>query len=453
MFIVRDGVIYTPPLSASILGGITRDSVITLARELGYHASRETNLPREVLYIADEVFFVGTAAEVTPIRSIDKITIGAGRRGPITEALQQAFFDVINGEVPDTHGWLTYVYPEEAALRTSRRSGAASERSARLGLRAEPLELEACSLSLHMHVNDLLKIAVDSGASDLHLKVGSYPMMRVRGTLVPVVEDKRLDHDDVVAMSAAIMSTSQRQKFKEAQEVDLAYSVAGLGRFRCNVFQQRGTVGLVLRVIPMQIRTIDELGLPPVLKTDRRGRARPRARHRHDRQRQEHDARGDDRPHQPHALRARHDGRGSDRVPAPRPPVDRQPARGRRSTRGRSRRRCAARCGRIPTSSSSAKCATSRRSRPASSPPKPATSCFSTLHTLDATETINRIIAVFPPHQQKQVRLQLASVLKAVISQRLHPARRRQGPRAGGRSDDHHRRSSATASSTRTRPT
>src|SRR5258708_33435771 len=118
-----------------------------------------------------------------------------------------------------------------------------------------------------MHVNDLLKIAVESGASDLHLKVGGFPMMRVRGKLMPAIEDKRLDHEDVVAMSAAVMSTAQRQKFKESQEVDLAYSVPGLGRFRCNIFQQRGTVGLVLRVIPMQIRNVDELGLPPVLKT------------------------------------------------------------------------------------------------------------------------------------------------------------------------------------------
>src|SRR4051812_22043325 len=117
-----------------------------------------------------------------------------------------------------------------------------------------------------MHVNELLKIAVEHGASDLHLKVGSYPMMRVRGALVPATEEKRLDHDDVLSMSAAVMPTQQREKFKDAQEVDLAYSVAGLGRFRCNVFQQRGTVGLVLRVIPMQIRTIDELGLPPILK-------------------------------------------------------------------------------------------------------------------------------------------------------------------------------------------
>ena len=117
---VRDGVLYTPPLASSILGGITRDSVITLARDLGFTV-HETVLPREALYIADEVFFVGTAAEVTPVRSIDKIQIGAGRRGPITEALQRAFFDVVNGEVPDTHGWLTYVFEEEASLRTVRR--------------------------------------------------------------------------------------------------------------------------------------------------------------------------------------------------------------------------------------------------------------------------------------------------------------------------------------------
>ena len=116
IFIVRDGVIYTPPLGSSVLGGITRDSVMTLARDLGYTVA-ETVLPRESLYIADEAFFVGTAAEVTPIRSVDKITVGSGRRGPITEALQRAFFAVINGEVPDAHGWLTYVYPEESALR------------------------------------------------------------------------------------------------------------------------------------------------------------------------------------------------------------------------------------------------------------------------------------------------------------------------------------------------
>ena len=117
-----------------------------------------------------------------------------------------------------------------------------------------------------MHINDLLKIAVDAGASDLHLKVGSYPVMRVRGALVPVLEEKRLEHDEIVAMSATVMSASQRQKYKESQELDLAYSVAGLGRFRVNIFQQRGTVGMVIRVIPTEIRSFEELGLPSVLK-------------------------------------------------------------------------------------------------------------------------------------------------------------------------------------------
>jgi branched-chain amino acid aminotransferase len=117
IFVVRDGTLYTPSLGSSILGGITRDCIITLARDLGYPVA-ESIIPREALYIADEVFVVGTAAEVTPIRSIDKIQVGSGRRGPMTEALQRAFFAVINGEAPDTHGWLTYVYADEAPLRS-----------------------------------------------------------------------------------------------------------------------------------------------------------------------------------------------------------------------------------------------------------------------------------------------------------------------------------------------
>src|ERR1700752_3261668 len=117
-----------------------------------------------------------------------------------------------------------------------------------------------------MHVNDLLKLAVDKGSSDLHLKVGTFPMCRVHGRLTRVVGDKKLDHEDLVEMAASIMSATQRQRFKDAQEIDLAYSVPGLGRFRCNVFQQRGTIGMVLRVIPVQVRGIDALGLPPVLQ-------------------------------------------------------------------------------------------------------------------------------------------------------------------------------------------
>jgi branched-chain amino acid aminotransferase len=105
LFLVRDGILYTPPLATCGLAGITRDSVITLASDLGLEV-REQDIPREALYVADELFFTGTAAEVTPIRSVDKTEVGAGRRGPITARIQQAFFDYVNGTVPDRHGWL-----------------------------------------------------------------------------------------------------------------------------------------------------------------------------------------------------------------------------------------------------------------------------------------------------------------------------------------------------------
>jgi len=108
LFLVRDEVLYTPPISASVLPGITRDSIMTLAHDLGLQV-KEQDLPREMLYISDEVFFVGTAAEITPIRSVDRITIGPGKRGPVTATLQRAFFDYINGVVPDSHGWLSFV--------------------------------------------------------------------------------------------------------------------------------------------------------------------------------------------------------------------------------------------------------------------------------------------------------------------------------------------------------
>ena len=108
LFVIRDGVIATPPLTAALLPGITRDTIIILARELG-HEVREQNLPREALYLADELFFTGTAAEVTPIRSVDGITIGAGKRGPITTSVQKAFFGLFNGETEDKWGWLEYV--------------------------------------------------------------------------------------------------------------------------------------------------------------------------------------------------------------------------------------------------------------------------------------------------------------------------------------------------------
>jgi branched-chain amino acid aminotransferase len=108
LFLVRDGKLVTPPLGASVLPGITRDTILQLARSLDIPVV-EANIPREMLYIADEVFFVGTAVEVTPIRSVDRITVGAGKRGPVTERLQSAFFALVEGRAEDRFGWLTPV--------------------------------------------------------------------------------------------------------------------------------------------------------------------------------------------------------------------------------------------------------------------------------------------------------------------------------------------------------
>jgi twitching motility protein PilT len=271
-----------------------------------------------------------------------------------------------------------------------------------------------------MHVNDLLKIAVESGASDLHIKVGSYPMMRVRGTLMPASEVKKLDHEDVVAISAAVMSTAQRQKFKDAQEVDLAYSVPGLGRFRCNVFQQRGTVGLVLRVIPMQIRTVDELGLPPVLKKvgdEERGLVLVTG------------TTGSGKSTTLAAMIDHINKTRSAHVMTVEDPIEFL----HRDLKSMVNQREVS----VDTRSFSQALRSALRQDPdvilvgemrdfetietGLLAAETGHLVFSTLHTLDATETINRIIAVFPPHQQKQIRLQLASVLKAVISQRLIP--------------------------------
>jgi len=117
IFLVVDGTVYTPPLAASVLPGITRHSLITLCEDLRIPV-REQMIPREMLYLADEVFMTGTAAELTPLRSIDRITIGAGRRGPVTRQLQEEFFAIVRGEKPDRHNWLTPVaVPTDAAVR------------------------------------------------------------------------------------------------------------------------------------------------------------------------------------------------------------------------------------------------------------------------------------------------------------------------------------------------
>jgi branched-chain amino acid aminotransferase len=114
LFLVHKGTLYTPPLVCAVLPGITRDTVLTLARRAGIPVVEQT-MPREMLYLADEVFLTGTAAEITPVRSIDKIVIGRGARGPVTEVLQRAFFDVVECRVPDEDGWLTFVREVGAA--------------------------------------------------------------------------------------------------------------------------------------------------------------------------------------------------------------------------------------------------------------------------------------------------------------------------------------------------
>ena len=110
IFLVRNGILSTPPTTSAILPGITRDTIITLAKERGYEV-REENIAREALYLADEIFMTGTAAEIVPVRSVDQITVGTGKRGPITQQLQTDYFGLFNGETDDKWGWLDYVYP------------------------------------------------------------------------------------------------------------------------------------------------------------------------------------------------------------------------------------------------------------------------------------------------------------------------------------------------------
>jgi twitching motility protein PilT len=117
-----------------------------------------------------------------------------------------------------------------------------------------------------MHINDILKVAVERKASDVHLKVGAHPVLRIDGRLQVMTEFKRMMQEDTIAMAFSMMSSRQKERFKQQLEIDIAYSVPGLGRFRVNIFQQRGSVGMVLRLIPSRIQTFKELMLPPVLE-------------------------------------------------------------------------------------------------------------------------------------------------------------------------------------------
>ena len=277
-----------------------------------------------------------------------------------------------------------------------------------------------------MHINDLLKIATDRGASDLHLKVGSHPVLRIAGELIALVDLKRLMQEDTIAMAFSIMNNRQKQKFKDHLEIDIAYSVPGLGRFRCNIFQQRGTVGLVLRVIPVKILNIRELNLPVVLEKisgEQRGLVL---------------CTGTTGSGKSTTLASMIDYVNAHRkahIITIEDPIeflhrDKKSLINQREVE-------------VDTKSFSAALRSALREDPdvilvgemrdyetietAITAAETGHLVFSTLHTLDATETINRIISVFPPHQQKQIRLQLAQVLKAVISLRLLPRADGQG--------------------------
>jgi len=270
-----------------------------------------------------------------------------------------------------------------------------------------------------MRLNDLLKIAVDSGASDLHLKVGGRPMMRLRGALIPC-NDVRIEAEEMTAFEKAVMPPNIQQRFDQSHEVDLAYSVPGLSRFRCNVYKQRGTTGIILRVIPTGVTTIQELALPPIIKqiaAYERGLVL---------------VTGTTGSGKSTTLAAMIDEINSSRtahVITIEDPIEYLHKDNRSVITQRE-------IGADTTSFFQALRSALRQDpdvilvgemrdhetiETALVAADTGHLVLSTLHTLDATETINRVIASFPPHQQKQIRIQLAGVLRAVISQRLMP--------------------------------
>ncbi|MEM7413703.1 MAG: type IV pilus twitching motility protein PilT [Myxococcota bacterium] len=263
-------------------------------------------------------------------------------------------------------------------------------------------------------------MALKGGASDIHLKPGLPAMFRVDGTLVPLKAGDRLSPDVVQNMAFGIMNPVQKKRFDETREVDLAYGIAGLGRFRVNVFQQRGTVGIVFRVIPFGVKSIEQLHLPKVIESiamEQRGLVL---------------VTGTTGSGKSTSLAAMIDYINSNRtchIMTIEDPIEFL-IRDRRSIVNQRE------IG-VDTQSFANALRAALRQDPdvilvgemrdfetietALTAAETGHLVMSTLHTLDATETINRIISVFPPYQQKQVRIQLASILRAVISQRLVP--------------------------------
>jgi twitching motility protein PilT len=269
-----------------------------------------------------------------------------------------------------------------------------------------------------MHIDDLLRIAIDRKASDLHLKVGNYPCLRVDGELVPLSDQPRVSAEDMLGMAFSMMTNRQKQKFKENAELDMAYGVAGLGRFRVNVFQQRGNMGVVLRVIPTKIRALDELYLPKVVERiceEQRGLVMVTG------------VTGSGKSTTLAAMVDRINATRAEHIITIEDPIEFL----HRDKKGFVNQREVE----VDTPSFSSALRASLRQDPdvilvgemrdyetigtALHAAETGHLVLSTLHTLDAVETINRIIAVFPPPEQKQVRIQMAATVRAVVSQRL----------------------------------
>ena len=267
-------------------------------------------------------------------------------------------------------------------------------------------------------IDDLLRRAVENKSSDLHLKVGNHPYLRVDGVLMPIGDVPRITPEEMLSMAFSMMTNRQKQKFKETAELDMAYGVAGLGRFRVNVFQQRGNVGMVLRVIPTKIRTIEELELPKVLNRiceEQRGMILVTG------------TTGSGKSTTLAAIIDRINSIRPEHIITIEDPIEYL----HRDKKGFINQREVE----VDTASFATALRAGLRQDPdvilvgemrdletiqtALLAAETGHLVLSTLHTLDATETIQRIIAVFPPPEQKQIRLQLAATLKSVISQRL----------------------------------
>ncbi|MBC7796358.1 MAG: type IV pilus twitching motility protein PilT [Pyrinomonadaceae bacterium] len=267
-------------------------------------------------------------------------------------------------------------------------------------------------------VDDLLKVATSFGASDLHLKAGSFPVMRVNGELRPVAGANRLAQDEMLDMAFSLMSARQKHHFKEAFEVDLGYGVNGLGRFRVNVFQQRGTIGIVARLIPDRIRNFSELGMPPILEKisdEQRGLILVTG------------TTGSGKSTTLAALIDHVNQRRNSHIVTIEDPIeflhrDKKSFITQREVDVDTRSFAEALRGAMrqdPDVILVGEMRDLETIETALTAAETGHLVVSTLHTLDAAETITRIISVFPPYQQKSIRLQLAGLLKAVVSQRL----------------------------------